>query len=36
MFGSYNLWVDAAGKLRIKSSAPTTDLDGTVVALKHK
>ena len=31
MFGSYNLWVDAAGKLRIKSSAPTTDLDGTVV-----
>jgi len=31
MFGTYNLWVDATGKLRIKSSAPTTDLDGTVV-----
>jgi hypothetical protein len=25
------IWVDAAGKLRIKSSAPTTDLDGVVV-----
>ncbi len=25
------LWVDATGDLRIKSTAPTTDLDGTVV-----
>ena len=25
------LWVDAAGKLRIKATAPTTDTDGTVV-----
>lgn len=30
-FGAYHLWVDATGDLRIKSSAPTTDLDGTVV-----
>lgn len=28
--GNY-LWVDAAGNLRIKSSAPTIDLDGVVV-----
>lgn len=28
--GAY-LWVDATGDLRIKSTAPTTDLDGTVV-----
>lgn len=31
MLGAYYLWVDAAGKLRIKSTAPTTDLDGTIV-----
>jgi hypothetical protein len=30
-FGSYALYVDSAGKLRIKSSAPTSDGDGTVV-----
>lgn len=29
--GSYHLWVDAAGALRIKSSAPASDTDGTVV-----
>lgn len=29
--GSYRLWVDASGKLRIKSSAPTSDTDGTIV-----
>ena len=29
--GAYRLWVDATGDLRIKSSAPTTDLDGAVV-----
>jgi hypothetical protein len=29
--GSYHLWVDAAGRLRIKSSAPTSDEDGTIV-----
>lgn len=28
--GKY-LWVDSAGKLRIKSSAPTSDTDGTIV-----
>jgi len=31
VMGIYHFWVDAAGKLRIKSSAPTTDLDGVVV-----
>lgn len=29
--GSYHLWVDATGDLRIKNGAPTSDLDGTVV-----
>lgn len=29
--GVYHLWIDATGDLRIKSSTPTTDLDGTVV-----
>lgn len=27
----YALWVDSAGKLRIKSSTPTSDTDGTIV-----
>ena len=30
-FGNYFLWVDATGDLRIKSGAPASDLDGTVV-----
>jgi hypothetical protein len=30
-FGNYYLWVDTTGDLRIKSSLPTIDLDGTVV-----
>lgn len=30
-FGSYHLWVDATGVLRIKSGAPTSDTDGTIV-----
>ena len=29
--GGYHLWVDAAGKLRIKSTTPTSDTDGTIV-----
>lgn len=29
--GSYYLWVDATGRLRIKSGAPVSDTDGTVV-----
>ncbi|HWK19826.1 MAG TPA: hypothetical protein VNR37_03525 [Microbacteriaceae bacterium] len=29
--GNYRLWVDASGNLRIKSSAPSSDMDGTVV-----
>lgn len=31
IMGSYHLWIDATGDLRIKSSPPTSDLDGTVV-----
>jgi hypothetical protein len=29
--GNYRLWVDSSGRLRIKSGAPTSDTDGTVV-----
>ena len=29
--GSWRLWVDTSGRLRIKSSAPTSDTDGTIV-----
>lgn len=29
--GSWRLWVDASGRLRIKFGAPTSDTDGTVV-----
>jgi len=29
--GSYYLWIDSSGRLRIKLNAPTTDTDGTVV-----
>lgn len=29
--GANHMWVDSSGRLRIKSSAPTTETDGTVV-----
>jgi hypothetical protein len=29
--GPYHLWVDSSGRLRVKSGAPTSDTDGTVV-----
>lgn len=29
--GNYHLWVDSSGRLRIKSSAPTSDTDGAIV-----
>ena len=29
--GAYSLWVDSSGRLRIKSGAPSSDTDGTVV-----
>jgi hypothetical protein len=29
--GAYYLWVDTSGRLRIKSGAPTSETDGTVV-----
>lgn len=31
LLGGYRLWVDGSGLLRIKSSAPSSDTDGTVV-----
>lgn len=31
ILGSYHLWIDGTGDLRIKSSAPSSDTDGTVV-----
>jgi hypothetical protein len=31
ILGGNHLWVDATGDLRIKASAPTSDLDGTIV-----
>lgn len=31
LLGSHHLWVDGSGRLRIKSSAPTSDTDGTIV-----
>jgi hypothetical protein len=31
ILGAYHLWVDSTGDLRIKSGAPTSDTDGTVV-----
>lgn len=34
VLGTYHLWVDATGALRIKNGKPTTDLDGTVVGLQ--
>lgn len=32
--GIYRLWVDSSGRLRIKSSEPTSDIDGTVVGVQ--
>ncbi len=29
--GVYHIWVDGSGRLRIKSSAPAADTDGTIV-----
>ena len=29
--GNYHLWIDSSGRLRIKSSAPASDTDGTIV-----
>lgn len=31
IMGAYHLWVDSTGDLRIKSSAPSSDTDGTIV-----
>jgi hypothetical protein len=31
VLGTSHIWVDATGDLRIKSSAPTSDLDGVVI-----
>lgn len=29
--GTYEMWIDSSGRLRIKNGAPTSDTDGTVV-----
>ncbi len=34
ILGQFHLWVDATGDLRIKSTAPTSDLDGQIVGLQ--
>lgn len=31
ILGSYRLWIDSTGKLRIKNGSPTSDTDGTIV-----
>lgn len=31
VLGTYHIWVDATGDLRIKNGAPTSGTDGTVV-----
>lgn len=31
VMGNHHLWIDPAGKLRIKNGAPTSATDGTVV-----
>lgn len=31
ILGQYHIWVDATGDVRIKSTPPTTDLDGTII-----
>jgi len=31
VLGSYHIWVDGSGRLRIKNGSPTSDTDGTVV-----
>jgi hypothetical protein len=31
ILGGYRIWVDATGDLRIKSGAPASDTDGTIV-----
>jgi hypothetical protein len=31
ILGATHIWVDATGDLRIKSSAPSSDLDGAVI-----
>lgn len=31
VMGSYHLWIDTSGRLRIKSGAPTSATDGTIV-----
>lgn len=35
VLGTNHLWVDSSNRLRIKSSAPTSDTDGTIVGLQN-
>ena len=34
VMGAYYLWVDSSGRLRIKSGAPGSDTDGTIVGMQ--
>lgn len=31
VMGAYHIWIDATGDVRIKSSCPTGDTDGTII-----
>lgn len=31
VLGSYHLWLDTSGRLRVKSSKPTSATDGTII-----
>jgi hypothetical protein len=31
VMGNFHIWIDATGDVRIKSSCPTSDLDGSVI-----
>lgn len=31
VMGTYHLWIDSSGRLRVKNGAPTSDTDGTIV-----
>lgn len=34
VMGSYHLWIDSTGDLRIKASQPTSDTDGAIVGVQ--
>jgi len=34
VMGKYHIWVDATGDIRIKSSQPLSDTDGTIIGVQ--